>query len=178
MNKVTNTALAEKTINRTFINAPLEVVWSILVATDRPLPFFFGSICQTTNGLKEGQNMRMVHPNGKMAMVVGEVLKFEPPHTYSHTFKMTDIPDESCIVTYRLSKKDDGTEFDLIIENVISGSKLEKKMLGAQSFISSNLKSLAETGKPAFSGKMVGILSPIFGLLGKKGQNIENWPLH
>lgn len=54
-----------KSITTTFINAPIETVWSTLVATDTPLPFFFGSVCQTTNGLKKGAKMRMVNPNEK-----------------------------------------------------------------------------------------------------------------
>ncbi|MEM6558001.1 MAG: SRPBCC domain-containing protein, partial [Pseudomonadota bacterium] len=108
---------AEKSIHRTFIEAPIETVWSILVATDKPLPFFFGSICDTRDGLKPGVKMRMVHPNRKIAMVVGDVLAFEPPRLYSHTFKMTNLTDAPCKVTYELREKDGGTEFDLIIEN-------------------------------------------------------------
>lgn len=175
MNEANNSA--KRSIHRTFIQAPVDVVWSILVATDKSLPFFFGSVCQTKDGLKEGASMRMVHPNEKVAMVVGEVLAFEPPHRYSHTFKMTNLSDDPCTVTYELREKDGGTEFDLIIENAIEGSKLHKEMLGSQGFISSNLKALAETGKPAFTGKMVKLLSPIFGLIAKKEQRIEHWPL-
>ncbi len=171
------TNYAEKIINRTFINAPIETVWAILVATDRPLPFFFGNSCQTKDGLKKGANMRMLHPNGKVVMVFGEVLAFEPPHLYSHTFKMTNLDDPACTVTYELREKDAGTEFDLIIDNAIVGSKLLKEMKSAQGFISSNLKSMAETGKPAFTGKMVKVLSPIFGMLAKKRQNVAHWEL-
>ena len=107
---------APKSISRTFINAPIETVWSTLVATDEPLPFFFGAVCQTVDGLKPGKKMRMINPNGKVAMVVGEVLTFEPPHRYSHSFQMTDIDDAPCVVTYELREKDGGTEFDLIIK--------------------------------------------------------------
>lgn len=163
--------------NRTFIKAPVETVWSILVETNKPLPFFFGAICDTKEGLKPGAGMRMIHRNRKIAMVVGEVLAFEPPHLYSHTFRMTNIDEPPCTVTYRLTESNGGTQFDLIIENVAAGGKLEKSMLGAQKFIGSNLKTLAETGKPAFSGRMVGIMSPVFAALAKKGQRIENWPL-
>ncbi|MEM7494058.1 MAG: SRPBCC domain-containing protein [Pseudomonadota bacterium] len=147
------------------------------MATDKPLPFFFGSICDTQDGLKPGANMRMLHPNRKIAMVVGEVLAFEPPHRYAHTFKMTNLEDPACKVTYELREKGGGTEFDLIIEEAIEGSKLHKEMIGAQGFISSNLKALAETGKPAFSGKMVGLIGPIMALFAKKKQNVEHWPL-
>ena len=168
---------AEKSVHRTFIEAPIETVWSILVATDKPLPFFFGSICDTKDGLKTGAQMRMVHPNRKIAMVVGEVLAFEPPYRYSHTFKMTNLKDDACQVTYELREKEGGTEFDLIIERAIEGSDLHKQMIGGQDYIAKNLKSLAETGKPAFSGKMVTLMGPVMALFAKKEQRIEHWPL-
>ena len=168
---------APKSISRTFINAPIETVWSTLVATDKPLPFFFGAVCQTTDGLQPGAKMRMVHPNGKIAMVVGEVRIFEPPHTYAHTFQMTNIDEPPCVVTYELVEKDGGTEFSLIITEALEGGKLHKEMLSSQGFIAANLKALAETGKPAFTGRMVGVLAPIFGMFAKKSQQIENWPL-
>lgn len=168
---------AKANINRTFIQAPIETVWSTLVATDKALPFFFGSICQTEDGLKPGARYRMVHPNKKVAMVVGEVLAFDPPHIYSHSFQMTNIDEPPCKVTYELVEKDGGTQFSLTIENAIEGSKLLKEMVSAQGFIGANLKALCETGKPAFTGRMVGLLAPVFGLLAKKGQRIEHWPL-
>lgn len=174
------TAAAQGTrshINKTFIKAPIETVWSILVKTDEPLPFFFGGICDTKDGLGPGAKMRMIHRNGKIAMVVGEVLAFEPPHLYSHTFRMTNIDEPPCTVTYRLTEVDGGTEFELAIDGAVPGSKLEKQMVSAQGFIGGNLKALAETGRPAFSGRMVGLLAPVFGMLAKKSQRIENWPL-
>ncbi len=159
---------AHKSVSRTFIEAPIETVWSTLVATDKPLPFFFGAICETKDGLKPGAKMRMVHPNGKIAMVVGEVLAFEPPYRYAHTFQMTNLDDPPCVVSYGLEEKDGGTEFSLIITEAIEGSKLHKEMLGAQGFIAGNLKSLVERGKPAFSGRMVSLLLPVLGLLGRR----------
>ena len=87
------TAKAPKSVSRTFITAPIETVWSTLVATDTPLPFFFGAVCDTTDGLTPGAKMRMLHPNGKIAMVVGEVLEFDPPRRYAHTFQMTNIDE-------------------------------------------------------------------------------------
>lgn len=174
---MTEQTYAKTNINRTFIKAPIDIVWSTLVATDKALPFFFGSICQTKNGLQVGEKYRMVHPSKKFAMVVGEVLAFDPPHTYAHTFQMTNIDEPPCKVTYHLVEKDGGTEFSLTIENALEGGKLVKEMIGAQGFIGGNLKALCETGKPAFTGRMVGRLAPIFGLLAKKSQRIEHWPL-
>lgn len=168
---------AKANVNRTMIKAPIETVWATLVATDKSLPFFFGSMCQTIDGLKPGARYRMVHPNEKIAMVVGEVLEFDPPRIYSHTFQMTNIDEPPCKVSYELVEKDGGTEFTLTIENALEGGKLIKEMAGAQKFIGGNLKALCETGKPAFSGRMVRLISPIFGLLARKSQRVENWPL-
>lgn len=163
--------------NQTFIKAPVETVWSILVATNKPLPFFFGAVCDTRDGLTPGAALRMVTPNRKVAMVVGKVLAFEPPHLYSHTFRMTHIDEGPATVSYRLTPENGGTRFELTIENAPAGGKLEKEMLGAQGFIGSNLKALAETGRPAFSGRIVGLMGPLMALMAKRGQRIENWPL-
>lgn len=164
-------------INRVFINAPREIVWNTLVKTDEALPFFFGSVCETKHGLRPGTNYRMVSANRKVAMVVGEVLRFEPPHVYSHTFTMTNIDEPPVTVTYTLVDKDGGTEFELRIDNLVPGSKLAKEMISSQGFIASNLKAICERGKPAFTGRMVGLLGPVFARFAKKTQSVENWPL-
>ncbi|MEJ6402796.1 SRPBCC domain-containing protein [Yoonia sp. 2307UL14-13] len=164
-------------INRVLINAPIEVVWNTLVKTDEALPFFFGAVCETKDGMRAGANYRMVSANRKVAMVVGEVLRFEPPHVYAHTFTMTNIDEPPVTVTYSLTEKDGGTEFELRIDDLVPGSKLAKEMVSSQGFIASNLKSLCERGKPAFTGRMVGVLGPVFARLAKKSQAVENWPL-
>ena len=170
MNSTTN-------INRVLINAPKETVWNTLVKTDEALPFFFGGVCQTKDGMREGANYRMVSANRKVAMVVGKVLRFEPPNVYSHTFTMTNIDEPPVTVTYTLTEKEGGTEFELRIDDLVPGSKLAKEMVGGQNFIATNLKSICETGKPAFTGRMVTLLGPIFTRFAKKSQAIENHPL-
>lgn len=162
---------------RTMIAAPIEVVWNTLVKTDEALPFFFGGVCDTKDGLKPGAKMRMIHPSGKMVMVVGQVLVFDPPHRYSHTFQMTNIDEPPATITYELNEIEGGTQFDLVIENAVAGSKLEKQMVGGQKYISQNLKALVETGKPAFSGRMLMLMSPLLPLFAPKGQRTRNWPL-
>lgn len=164
-------------INRVLIKASKATVWNTLVKTDEALPFFFGSICETKNGMAEGARYRMVSANRKVAMVVGKVLRFDPPNVYSHTFTMTNIDEPPVTVTYTLTEKEGGTEFELRIDDLVPGSKLAKEMVSSQGFIASNLKSLCETGKPAFTGRMVGLMGPIFTRLAKKTQAVENWPL-
>ena len=172
------TAMAEKQIYKTIINAPVETVWNTLVKTDEVLPFFFGCVCQTESGLKPGRPMRMATPNGKHVNVVGEVLEFSPPYRYSHTMRFTTLPDDPpSTVTYILKEVPDGTEFSLITENVPAGTKTEKYMAQGGGFIIENLKKLVETGKPAFSGHMVQIVNVLSAPFTPKITRAENWPL-
>jgi uncharacterized protein YndB with AHSA1/START domain len=171
-------AVAARQVYKVVINAPVEVVWNTLVKTDEVLPFFFGSVCETKDGLKPGRKMRMVTPDRKFAAVVGEVLEFSPPHRYSHTMAFTQYVGEApATVTYELKEVPGGTEFSLITTNVPVGTKTEKSMAQGGSFIVQNLKSLVETGKPAFSGKMVMMLNPLMGMMTPKVCKVENWPL-
>jgi uncharacterized protein YndB with AHSA1/START domain len=169
---------SDKQIYKTIINAPIETVWNTLVKTDEVLPFFFGSVCETKDGLKPGRKMRMVTPDRKFAAVVGEVLEFSPPHRYSHTMAFTQFTGEApATVTYELKEVPGGTEFSLITTNVTAGTKTGKSMAQGGAFIVDNLKRLVETGKPAFSGRMVMMLNPVLGMLTPKACRIEHWPL-
>lgn len=168
--------IAPRAIYRIHINAPVQVVWDTLVRTDEALPFFFGAVCDTEDGLAPGRPMRMVSANRKFATVVGKVLEFSPPHRYAHTMKFTQYPDTPATVIYELKDVDGGTEFTLITQNVPAGTKTEKSMVPGGKFITENLKSLIETGKPAFSGRMVALLNPVFALMAPESCRIEHWP--
>lgn len=168
----------DRQVYKVIINAPVETVWNTLVKTDEVLPFFFGSVCETADGLKPGRRMRMVSPDRKFAAVVGEVLEFSPPHRYAHTMAFTQYEGEApATVTYELKAVPEGTEFSLITTNVPAGTKTEKSMAQGGPFIVDNLKKLVETGKPAFSGSMVMMLNPLMGMMTPKVCRIENWPL-
>jgi uncharacterized protein YndB with AHSA1/START domain len=173
--KTTNGA-RERHVWKVTINAPIETVWNTLVKTDDVLPFFFGAVCDTANGIKVGKSMRMVSKNRKFAIVVGKVLEFTPPHRYSHTLAFTQNEgEEPAIVTYELKEIPGGTEFTLSSE-AIPGTKTAK-MVASGPFIVGNLKAVAETGRPLFSGRMVMALGPLMSLMTPKISRIENWPL-
>ncbi len=165
-----------KNMFRVTIDAPIDRVWAELTRTDRVLPFFFNCRCDTT-GLEKGAPIRMRTANGKYTNVVGEVLEFDPPHRYSHTFRFTSLDDPWCKVTYVLKEVDGGTEFTLINEDVPAGTKTEKYMTQGGDFITANLKSLVETGKPTMGGRfalfMMGLMAPF----APKSSRSENWPL-
>jgi len=166
-----------RAIYQALIKAPIETVWSTLVQTDAVLPFFFGAVCETDGGLRPGGRMRMVSADRQWAIVVGEVLEFSPPHRYAHTLRFTRWQDPPTTIIYELRETPHGVEFTLITENVPAGTKTEQSMAQGGAFIVQNLKALAETGRAAFSGRMVMLLNPLMSLAIPKICRIENWPL-
>ncbi len=175
---VTATAddFVEKTFSRVVIRAPIEKVWAELTREDTVLPFFFNSTCKTPDGLKVGGPVRMVSKNGKYAAVVGDVLEFDPPYRYAHTFKFTSLEDPPCIVRYELKEVDGGTEFTLVAERIPAGTKSEKYMTSGSEFIANNLKAYVETGKATRSGCFALIMMNLTSFMTPKSCRIENWP--
>ncbi|QLC23635.1 hypothetical protein HFP57_00385 [Parasphingopyxis algicola] len=168
-------ATAERAYYKVVIEAPIETVWNTLVKTDEVLPFFFGAVCRTPNGLAPGEPMAMQSKDGKYTSVVGTVLEFDPPHRYAHTMMFTNMDDPPSTVIYELKEVDGGTEFTLITENVPAGTKSEKSMAQGGPFITGNLKALVETGRPLMSGRMVTMLGPVMGLFTPRVCRSENW---
>lgn len=166
----------ERQLWRVVIAAPIETVWNTLVQTDEVLPFLFGAICQTEDGLQPSRPMRMVSKDGKNVIAYGEVLDFSPPHRFSHAINFAMASDEApAKTTYELREVAGGTELTLIAE-VIPGTKTAK-MSGSGQYIVNNLKAVVETGKPTFGGRMMLLMTPIMSLLTPSRCRIENWPL-
>lgn len=167
---------ADKSFFRVVIRAPIHKVWAELTRTDAVLPFFFNAVCKTTTlGVKAPVRMRS--KDGKYTSVVGEVLEFDPPYRYAHTFQFTNFDDPPCVVRYILKEVDGGTEFTLINENVPAGTKTEKYMTQGGTFITENLKSIVETGKPTAGGRFALFMMGLFAPFTPKRCRSENWPL-
>lgn len=160
---------------RVIINAPIETVWATLIRTDQPLPFFFGAVCATTT-MGKGAPIRMRSPNGQYTSVAGTVTVFEPPHRYGHTFRFTHLDDAVCSVVYELKAIPEGVEFTLTTQNVPAGSQTEKSMTMGGKFITENLKTLVETGKPTLSGRILLTIIALMAPFSPKACLSTNWP--
>lgn len=165
----------EKAVYRVRINAPIETVWRTLVKTDEALPFFFGAVCKTRNGLNAGEPMAMRTKNGKFTSVVGKVLEFSPPHRYAHTLKFTNLDDAPVTVEYDLKEVDGGVDFTLTTLGAIPGSKTAGSMAQGGPYIVKTLKNIAETGRPGLGATlmlgMIGLMAPFT----PKQCASENW---
>jgi len=163
-------------VSQVLIKAPIQTVWDTLTAEDKVLPFFFGTVMETTK-LGPGAPVRMRTPDGKYTGVVGEVLEFDPPNKYSMTFKFTNFDDPLCKVTHELQEVDGGTQYTLISEEIPVGTKTEKNMKQGGGVITSTLKACVETGKPTMMARFIMVMGKVTAFMSPKICLSENWPL-
>jgi uncharacterized protein YndB with AHSA1/START domain len=167
---------ADRAIYRVLIEAPIETVWSELIKTTSPRPFFWNASWDA-NDMSPGNAYRMVSIGGKRVGVVGKILELDPPHRLVLSFRLTALDDPASIITYTLKATEDCTEFCLVTENVVAGSKSEKSMADGSKFIVNNIKAYVETGKVTFGARIMLAMYRIMAPLAPKSMNAENWPL-
>lgn len=173
---MTNGAHAARQVYKVIINAPIETVWSELIKTTSPRPFFWNSSWDAP-AMKAGKPFRMLSADKRAVGVVGEFLEMDPPRLLSHTFRLTALDDPPSKVTYTLKETKAGVEFCLITENILAGSKSEKSMDAGAKFIVENFKVFVETGKPTIGARLTNAMYALMGPMTPKALRAENWPL-
>lgn len=167
---------ADRAVYKVLIKAPIETVWSELVNTTSPRPFFWDSKWDSP-AIAPGSPYRMVSKDQRTVAVIGEIIEMTPPRKLVTSFRLTALGDPSSKVTYTLTEAPEGTEFCLITENVVAGSKSEKSMAQGGRFIVKNFKAYVETGKVTFAARMVLAMYALMAPLAPKAMRAENWPL-
>lgn len=168
---------SERAVFQVFIEGPIQDVWREITRTDAPQKCMFNMQLHTP-GLKPGAPMQMRTKSNKFVGVVGEVLDFDPPRRYAHTFRFTNYDDPPCKVIYELKEVPGGTDFTLILEDMPAGTKTAKQMTQGGKMIVNTLKRVVETGQPAFGIRMLYVLFKVMEPLSPKRQRTENWPLN
>lgn len=164
-----------KSVYKVIINAPIGKVWQELTKQNGLCAHFFNAQLDTP-GLQVNAPIRMRSKNGKYTSVVGEVLEWNPPFVYSHSFKFTNLDDPYCKVTYRLKEVEGGTEFTLINENVPADSKTADYMAQGGTFITETLKEVIENGKPAFKHRFILNMISLTSFMTPAKCKSEHWP--
>ncbi len=167
---------ADKAIYKVLIKAPIDKVWSELVKTTSPRPFFWNSSWDGP-GIKPGAPYRMLSAAKKVVGVIGEILEMDPPRRMVTSFRLTSLEDPPSRVIYTLNEVAGGTEFSLITENILSGSKSEKSMADGAKFIVENFRAYIETGKVTFGAQMMLAMFALMAPMTPKALKAENWPL-
>ena len=167
----------DKQFYRVVIEAPIETVWSELVNTKSPRPFFWNARWDTKAGMTKGARYRMASNDDKVVAVIGDIIEMDPPNKLVTSFQLTSLPDPASTVTYLLKEVDGGTEFSLVTEHIVAGSRSEKSMDQGAKFIVENFKAYVETGKVTFSARMMNALYGMMAPMTPKPMRAENWPL-
>ncbi len=166
---------ADKAIYKVVIQAPIDTVWSELVNTTSPRPFFWNSSWDT-KAIAEGNTYRMLSADQRTVGVVGRIVEIDPPRRLVTTFQLTNLDDPPSRVIYELDEVEGGTELRLITEEVLAGSKSEKSMDGGSKFIVENFKAYVETGKVTFGARMMLGMMSLMGAFSPKSMRVEKWP--
>ncbi len=158
------------------INGSIQDVWREITRTDGVQLAMFNSRL-VTPGLKVGAPIRIRTKSGKYTAIVGEVLEFDPPRRYAHTFRFTRFDDPPCKVIYDLVEAAGGVDFTMTLEDVPPNTRTAKQMMQGGKLIVNTLKNVVETGRPSFGVRVFymifGVLEPLF----PKRSLAENWPM-
>ncbi|CAN5556520.1 hypothetical protein BH11PLA2_BH11PLA2_06000 [soil metagenome] len=166
----------ERAIYKVFIRGSIDAVWSEITKTESIQQCMFNMRLHTP-GLKVGAPIQMRTKSGKHTGVIGEVLEFDPPHRYSHTFQFTNFDDQPCVVTYDLKEVTGGVEFLLTIDRLPNGTRTAKQMKQGGTLIVNALKAIVERGRPPFGTRLLYKLFRIMEPFSPRRTRSENWPL-
>ena len=166
----------EKAIFKVFIRGTMDSVWREITKTDELQKCMFNMRLET-DGLRPGGQIRMRSPSGKNTGVVGEIIEFQPPHRYVHTFRFTQFDDPPCTVIHELQEVPGGVEYTLTHENLPAGTRTARQMNQGGRMICNTLKAVVEQGRPTFGVRLLHVLFKILDPLTPKKCRSENWPL-
>jgi uncharacterized protein YndB with AHSA1/START domain len=169
-------AESDRAVFKVFIRGTVEAVWREITRTDSVQGCMFNMRLHTP-GLSPGSPIQMRTKSGRYVGVVGEVLEFDPPRRYVHTFKFTNYDDPPCVVAYDLEPVTNGVEFTMTIDKLPVGTKTAKQMTQGGSMIVKTLKAIVETGKPSFGVRTLYVLFQVLEPISPARCKVEKWPL-
>src|SRR5205809_4642366 len=121
-------------VYKVVIRGSIQAVWREITKTDSVQQAMFNMRLHTT-GLRSGAPIRVRTKSDKYTPIVGEVLEYDPPHRYAHTFRFTQFDDPPCKVIYELREVPEGVEFTLRMEDVPAGTKTATQMMQGTTLI-------------------------------------------
>ncbi len=163
-------------VAKVVIRGRIEDVWNEITKTNEVQKCMF-NMRMHTPGLKVGAPFQMRSADGRYVGVIGEVLEFDRPHRYVHTFKFTAHDDPPCTIIYELKEVAEGVEFTLTSKDVPAGTKTAKQMVPGGEMIVKTLKAVVETGKPPFGIRCLYVLFKLLAFTTPKKCLSSNWPM-
>ena len=166
----------ERAVFETHIKGTIEEVWRQITKTDEPQECFFNMHMDTSSGeLGVGKPIRMRTKSRKYTGAIGDVLEFDPPHRFAHTFKFTHLDDPECTVIYELRESEGGVAFRMTLEDLPVGTKTAKQMKKGGTMILSTLKAMVERGRPSLSTRSLFVLFRAMEITSPESTRSEHW---
>jgi uncharacterized protein YndB with AHSA1/START domain len=163
-------------VSKIVIAGSQQAIWRELTKQGEPQAAVINAWLHA-QALAPGQAIQMRTASGDKVIVVGEVVEFDPPHRFAHTFRFTQYDDPPCTVVYELKPVEGGVEVSLIVENLPVGTKTAKSMDSGSRSILETLKAVVEQGRPKFATRVMYALFDRMEFMLPKRCNAEHWPL-
>lgn len=98
---------------RVHVNASPAAAWSALIEPERTRDWYFGSAARTT--WEVGSPIEYVDRDGAL-QIRGEILSFDPPRSFGHTFVAVwgPEPDDQGSLTWSVEPDGDGSTITLV----------------------------------------------------------------
>lgn len=163
-------------VSKIVIAGSQQAIWRELTKQGEPQAAVFNAWLHA-QALAPGMRMQMRTASGDKVIVVGEVLEFDPPNRFAHTFRFTQYDDPPCTVVYELKPVEGGVEVSLTVENLPTGTRTAKSMQSGSRSILETLKAVVEDGRPKFGTRlMYAVFSKMEFALPKRC-DAQHWPL-
>lgn len=146
--------VGSRLVSKIVIAGSQAAIWHELTKQGEPQAAVFNAWLHA-QGLVPGGAIQMRTASGNKVIVVGEVIEFDPPNRFSHTFRFTQYDDPPCTVIYDLKPVEGGVEVSLVVENLPIGTKTAKSMQSGSRSILETLKSVVETGQPKLGTRLM-----------------------
>ncbi len=163
-------------VSKIRIHASAQRVWRELTKSDEPQAAVFNAWLHA-QAMLPGAVIQMRTIDGKNVLVVGRIVEFDPPRRFAHTFRFTQYDDPECTVIYELAAAEENVEVTLTVGHLLAGTRTAKDMDKGAKLILETLKSVAETGRPKFSTRLMYAMFAKLGFVLPKRTRAEHWPL-
>jgi len=171
--------MSEKTnrlVSSIVIAGSQQAVWRELTKQGEPQAAVFNAWLHA-QALVPGNAIQMRTASGNKVIVIGEVIEFDPPNRFVHSFRFTQFDDPACIVTYELKSVPGGVEVTLIVDNLPVQTSTAKSMTRGSRQILDTLKEVVESGRPKLSTRIMYAVFDKLEFVLPKRCDAERWPL-
>ncbi len=163
-------------VSKIVIAGSQQAIWRELTKQGEPQAAVFNAWLHA-QALAPGRTLQMRTASGDKVIVVGEVLEFDPPNRFAHTFRFTQYDDPPCTVVYELKPVEGGVEVSLVVENLPVGTRTGKSMDSGSRSILETLKAVVEQGRPKLGTRLMYALFDRMEFLLPKRCDAKHWPL-